>query len=143
MDSRDKSRSWSSQGRDDLTGPLREVKSPYVEFDNASNPQRKAERADMERTEAERRREQGEGSQMVKLSKPFPELKPKNATPVLRQSFNQNWLAEQRRAEMDNYRAQALARADEYYGRNQESKQERHEYGQEHQPHFPMNEHSR
>lgn len=42
-------------------------------------------------------------SEMVKLDKPFPELKPNYARGLKRSSFNQNWLREQRAAKMVDF----------------------------------------
>jgi len=57
----------------------------------------------MEKTEAQRRGESertGRGSEMVKLDKPFPELRPANEQAPIRQAFNRAWLREQREARL-------------------------------------------
>ena len=55
----------------------------------------------MKQTEAQRRGESersGRGSDMVKMDKPFPELRPANEQAPIRQAFNRAWLREQREA---------------------------------------------
>lgn len=106
-------RSWDSQGRDNLPDSLRNAQSPYREFDMAAGGElRKKEWEAMARTEAEGRRA-GEGSHQVKADKPFPELKPKDHKTQIRESFNKNWLAEQRRAQLAQYQAQEQSRAND------------------------------
>lgn len=75
------------------------VSSP---FEHARCPLNSMQLNDLNKTEAERRGEQG-GSNMIKLHKPFPDLKPKNHQSVVRQHFNQQWLREQREARMQHY----------------------------------------
>lgn len=100
MSQKNSNRGWSSQGRDGLPDRLRRVERMRMEFEGARDPSLKAQRAAMGKSEAKRREEQGEGSQMVKLHKPFPDLRPKThaAQQGIRQSFNNHWHAEQNRA---------------------------------------------
>lgn len=72
-------------------------------FDHARDPLISQQLQDLDKTEHQRREEQGDGSQMVKLHKPFPELKPKHHQSVMRSQFNQSWIKEQRSARMAQY----------------------------------------
>jgi hypothetical protein len=47
------------------------------------------------------------GSNMVKRQKPFPELKPNYADYLKRNSFNQEWLQQQRVAKLEEYQRQS------------------------------------
>jgi len=75
-------------------------------FEHEANPQTHAERLAMEQSEAQRRGEQDPGSMMVKLHKPFPDLKPKYHVEVLRAHFNQQWFQEKRNAQMRSHQEQ-------------------------------------
>lgn len=71
------------------------------EFDHARDPYISKQLKAMEQTEAQRRGESersGRGSEMVKLDKPFPELRPAHEQAPIRQAFNRAWLREQREA---------------------------------------------
>jgi len=91
--------------REAMPEQLREAGSSKTPFDHARDPwlskQLKAER----QSEA-KRRETGDGSKMIKLHKPFPELRPKNERAPIRQSFNRAWLHEEREAKMKQFDAQ-------------------------------------
>ena len=89
---------WSSQGREGLPDSLRNAESPRQEFNDARDPFARAQRLDMQRTEKERR-EQGDGSKMIKMDKPFPELKPANSNVQKRKSFNNELKAEKEAAD--------------------------------------------
>ncbi len=69
-------------------------------FAHARDPFYSLQLKAMQKTEAQRREESGNGSMMVKLHKPFPELRPKHTLEPLRHSFNQAWLRERRAAHM-------------------------------------------
>ena len=62
---------------------------------------------------------------MVKMHKPFPELKPKNHLPVLRQSFNRLWNQEIIRAQREQPQGvkqaspDAFDHIDQKHGRSQ------------------------
>ncbi len=73
------------------------------EFDHARDPYISKQLKAMEKTEAQRRGESersGRGSEMVKMDKPFPELRPANEQAPIRQAFNRAWLREQREARL-------------------------------------------
>ncbi len=79
------------------------------EFDHARDPTISKQLKAMELTEAQRRGESerdGRGSEMVKLDKPFPELKPEHESGPIRETFNRAWLREQREARMADYERQ-------------------------------------
>lgn len=80
---------------------LRALRSP---FGHARDPYLSAQLSDREKTKAQRREEHGRGSHMVKLHKPFPELKPKDNDNPLRAAFNRAWLKEQRAAQLACFR---------------------------------------
>lgn len=92
---------WSAQGRDGLPSSLNQATSPRQPFEHARDPYLKNYQAHMQKSEKERRDSVGNGSLMVQMDKPFPELKPsnQNAKGALRQSFNQRWEAEISRAQ--------------------------------------------
>ena len=92
---------WSTHGRADLPLQLQAAPDLTNEFENNRCPYNRLAREAMANTEAENRRANGEGSWMVTMDRPFPELRPKNdnAKHVLRASFNQRWKQEQARAE--------------------------------------------
>lgn len=89
----------SSQGREGLPDSLRDTESPIRAFDDARDPSLKRQRQNMEKTEKQRRDAIGGGSQMVKMDKPFPQLKPRNDNAVIQKSFNGHWNAEIKRAQ--------------------------------------------
>ncbi len=73
------------------------------EFDHARDRYISLQLKAMEQTEAQRHGESersGRGSDMVKLSKPFPELRPKLEQAPIREAFNRAWLREQREARL-------------------------------------------
>lgn len=73
------------------------------EFDHARDRYISLQLKAMEKTEAQRRGESersGRSSNMVKLDKPFPELRPANEQAPIRQAFNRAWLREQREARL-------------------------------------------
>lgn len=80
---------------------LRALRSP---FGHARDPYLSAQLSDREKTKAQRREEHGRGSHMVKLHKPFPELKPKDNDNPLRAAFNRAWLKEQRAAQLARFK---------------------------------------
>lgn len=115
----------SSQGRDGLPERLRNRESPHTEFTDASDPFGRIERQAMRKTESQRKGEQGHGSLMVKLDKPFPQLKPKNARSVIRTNFNRRWDQEIERARHEPQSAQMPARASDAFDAIDEAKQQR------------------
>lgn len=75
----------------------------HREFDLARDPYIAKQIRAMEQTEAQRRGESGhsgDGSQMVKRDKPFPELRPEFEQTPIRETFNRAWLREQRDARL-------------------------------------------
>lgn len=104
----------SYAGRDpkllkDTPAHLRAQSPAKGEFDQVRDPLYAAQLRDMKKTESQRREEQGRGSLMVKLHKPFPELRPKHEDAPLRSSFNRAWLREQRAAALAYLQAQREA----------------------------------
>lgn len=91
------SRNGSTQGRASLPDSLQRAESPRAEFDHARDPYISAQLGDLNKTEAERRA-RGQGSEMVKRDKPFPELTPDNDNAPRRAAFSERWRAEQDRA---------------------------------------------
>lgn len=77
---------------------LRELKPANLSFNDSADPLRKKEREALKQSETQRREAMDQGSLMVKLQKPFPDLKPRNADKILRQQFNQDWIKEHQRA---------------------------------------------
>ena len=94
-----------SRGTPDSLRRLRALSTP---FDHARDPLISAQLKDMEKTEAQRRGEGGRGSAMVKLHRPFPELRPKHDMTQIRPGFNQAWLREQRAARLAQYQAERV-----------------------------------
>ncbi len=87
----------------DIPDSFREVPPHRREFDHARDPYISKQLNAMEQTEAERRGESersGRDSEMVKLDKPFSELRPAHERGPIREAFNQAWLREQRAARM-------------------------------------------
>ena len=79
------------------------------EFDHARDRYVSLQLKAMEKTEAQRRGESersGRGSEMVKMDKPFPELRPANEQAPIRQAFNRAWLREQREARLAELKRQ-------------------------------------
>lgn len=93
-----------------LPPAFRQTGTTRREFDQVRDPLIAAQLKDLHKSEAQRRGEAstgtGRGSLMVKLHKPFPDLKPKNHHSVLRAQFNQDWVREQRAALLAQYRQQ-------------------------------------
>ena len=75
-------------------------------FEDERDPVHRAHLKSMRKTESQRREESGRGSLMVKLQRPFPELKPRHDYGVKRSRFNQDWLKEQRAAKRAMYSMQ-------------------------------------
>ena len=93
----------------DMPATFRRAPSQRQAFDHARDPYVSMQLRDMEKTEAQRRGESersGRDSEMVKLDKPFPELRPANENAPVRESFNRAWLREQREARMAEYEHQ-------------------------------------
>ncbi|GJL72933.1 MAG: hypothetical protein NMNS01_21320 [Nitrosomonas sp.] len=87
----------------DTPATFHQVPSQRQAFDHARDPYVSMQLKDMEKTEAQRRGESersAHGSEMVKQSKPFPELRPANENAPIRESFNRAWLREQRAARL-------------------------------------------
>lgn len=85
---------------------LRNHKPTSLFFNDQADPLHKKQRKALQQTESQRREAMDEGSLMVKLHKPLPELKPNNAHRVLRKSFNQDWIKEHRRAVLKTLQTQ-------------------------------------
>ena len=102
------SRTTSFAGKDpelagDSPATFRQVPSHRQAFDHARDPYTSMQLKDMGKTETQRRGDSeraGHGSEMVKKSKPFPELRPANENAPIRESFNRAWLREQREARL-------------------------------------------
>ena len=92
--------------RRDMPQSLRRVPGIEREFDHARDPLISVQLKDMERTEAERRKAQGQGSSMVRSDRPFPELRPRQEHGPKRAAFDQAWLKEQRAAVLTRMDAQ-------------------------------------
>ena len=90
---------------------LLRVKSIRDSFEDVRDPYIKRQRDAMRKTEAKRREEGTKGSKMVKLHKPFPELKPKHDLSQIRATFNNAWLKEQRKEKLAQFRQQELSQA--------------------------------
>lgn len=84
----------------DIPDSFRKAPSPRRAFDYVRDPYIAKQLKAMELTEAQRRGESGRGSLMVKLHKPFPELRPEHEQAPLREAFNSAWLREQRSARL-------------------------------------------
>ena len=98
---------------------LRKAPPSRSEFNLARDPLIKRQMEAMKKTEAERREEGGRGSRMVRLHKPIPALKPKSefAQGVLSDTFNREWLREQREAyfaDMNRQRLELREQIQEY-----------------------------
>ena len=95
---------------------LQGVNSARLSFDHARDPLISAQLKSMAQSEASRQ-EDGNGSRMVKLHRPFPELRPKHDISQIRKSYNQQYLSEHRRAQLSQFRAQ------EQYSKTQNAEQ--------------------
>lgn len=89
----------------DVPSHLQNVGNVRPSFDHVRDPLIKAQLNDLKKTEG-KRREDSDGSKMVKLHKPFPELRPKHDLSKIRETFNKNWLSEDRRMQMKQFEAQ-------------------------------------
>lgn len=98
------------------------------QFDHASDSHRSAQLHDLQKSEAERRREApGRNSRMVERDKPHPELRPTHDQPK-RTEFSKAWMREHRDARLED-----LARLRAV--RNAERNRERtHQYEHERAP---------
>lgn len=85
---------------------LRKLRATRQAFDHARDPLISAQLRDMEKPESQRQEESGRGSLMVRLDRPFPDLRPKDDKSQLRCSFNQAWMREQRAAVMAQFQEQ-------------------------------------
>jgi len=92
--------------REQMPESWHKAKSPRQPFENARDPWLRKQREADKQSEAQRR-ESGDGSKMVKLHKPFPELRPKRERSQIRHSFNRAWLREDREARERQFDAQA------------------------------------
>lgn len=75
----------------DMPASFRKAPSQRREFDHVRDPYIGKQLKAMEQTEAQRRGESeraGRGSEMVRLDKPFPELRPKLEQTPIREAFN-------------------------------------------------------
>ncbi|MEZ5813852.1 MAG: hypothetical protein R3E13_03905 [Alphaproteobacteria bacterium] len=93
----------------DMPDSFREAPPNRREFDHARDRYISLQLKAMEQTEAQRRGESersGRSSEMVKLSKPFPELRPRLEQAPIRQAFNRAWLREQREARLAELESQ-------------------------------------
>ncbi|MEW8562585.1 MAG: hypothetical protein AB2541_10780 [Candidatus Thiodiazotropha sp.] len=101
----------SYAGRDpvlsrDTPDSLRYTRPVHTPFDHARCPYISRQLKDQGKSEAKRREESGRGSLMVKLHRPFPELRPKHEQGQVRSAFNQAWFREQRAAQLKFLKAQ-------------------------------------
>ncbi|MEW8072639.1 MAG: hypothetical protein AB2826_19660 [Candidatus Thiodiazotropha sp.] len=85
---------------------LRDTRPVHTPFDHARCPYISRQLKDQSKSEAQRRDESGRGSLMVKLHRPFPELRPKYEEGPVRSAFNQAWFREQRAAQLKSFKAQ-------------------------------------
>jgi hypothetical protein len=85
---------------------LRYTRPVHTPFDHARCPYVSRQLNDQGKSEAQRREESGRGSLMVKLHRPFPELRPKYEEGPIRSTFNQAWFREQRAAQREYMRTQ-------------------------------------
>jgi hypothetical protein len=93
----------------DTPASFHEVPSHRREFDHVRDPYISKQLKALEQTEAQRRGDSertGRGSEMVKLDKPFPELRPAHENAPIRETFNRAWLREQREARMADFERQ-------------------------------------
>lgn len=85
---------------------LRNTRPVQTPFDHARCPFVSKQLNDQGKSEAQRRGESGRGSTMVKLHRPFPELRPRFEEGLIRSAFNQAWFREQRAAQLQRLKAQ-------------------------------------
>ncbi|MES9971750.1 MAG: hypothetical protein ABW092_17080 [Candidatus Thiodiazotropha sp.] len=85
---------------------LRYTRPVHTPFDHARCPYISRQLKDQGKSEAQRREGSGRGSLMVKLHRPFPELRPKYEEGPIRSAFNQAWFREQRAAQLQRLKAQ-------------------------------------
>jgi len=93
----------------EIPASFRQAPPHRQQFDHARDPTVSKQLKAMELTESQRRGESergGRGSEMVKLDKPFPELRPEHERAPIRETFNRAWLREQREARMADYERQ-------------------------------------
>lgn len=91
---------------EDTPASFHKVPSHRHEFDHVRDPYISKQLKALEQTEAQRRGDSertGRGSEMVKLDKPFPELRPAHENAPIRETFNRAWLREQRAARMADF----------------------------------------
>lgn len=106
QDNADKAITFSSREkslRGDVPPSLHGVKSVRISFNHVRDPFISAQLKSMLQTEKERQKS-GDGSRMVKLHKPFPDLRPKHDTSQIRKSFNQQFLSEQRHEQLSQFK---------------------------------------
>ena len=100
--------SWWKDPRLRMQTPqsLRSAKGVSRTFDHARDPLISKQINDINKAEKQRREEgeRGKGSEMIKLHRPFPDLRPKNDNTQIKITFNQDWLREQRKAQLSNFR---------------------------------------
>ena len=97
----------------DMPASFRKAPLQRREFDRVRDPYIGKQLKAMEQTEAQRRGESertGRGSEMVRLDKPFPELRPKLEQTPIREAFNCAWLREQRAARLADLDRQRVDR---------------------------------
>ena len=102
--------------RRDVPPSLQGVNSVRLNFDHARDPLISAQLKSQSQTEV-KNREDGDGSRMVKLHRPFPELRPKHDISQIRKSYNQQYISEHRRAQLSQFKAQ------EQYSKTQNAEQ--------------------
>ncbi|MXS77912.1 hypothetical protein ABF87_08030 [Nitrosomonas sp. JL21] len=108
----------------DTPASFQRAPSSRREFDQVRDPYYARQMKVMELTEAQRRGDSertGRGSEMVKLNKPFPELRPKSEQIPIRETFNRAWLREQREARLNDLERQ---RAKQQFERSDRSMHE-------------------
>lgn len=87
-------------------------------FNHARDPWLRKQLEAEKKTEAQRRGD-GDGSKMVKLHKPFPELKPKNNLTQIRETFNKSWMQETHAARMVQFDEEERHRRDQATNENE------------------------
>lgn len=107
----------------DTPASFQRAPSSRREFDQVRDPYYARQLKAMQLTEAQRRGDSertGRGSEMVKLNKPFPQLRPKSEQIPIRETFNRAWLREQREARLIDLERQ---RAERQFERSDHSMQ--------------------
>lgn len=97
----------------DTPASFQRAPSSRREFDQVRDPYYAKQLKAMELTEVLRRGDSertGRGSEMVKLNKPFPQLRPKSEQDPIRETFNRAWLREQREARLADLERQRAER---------------------------------